>query len=175
MGVANLEEIRSFNDYIRKKLLKRVESCPPEMVTWKPAPDKWSVAEHVEHLARAEEIYIHWLSHLVAEGRAKGLTGAPQTVDAVPPLTEAAAGPMEAPPEMEPQGRPLAESLERLAASRAEIDQFYGQLAVLQTDELTIPFRTVRLNAAQVMHLIGLHELRHERHLAGLLEAWGTR
>lgn len=175
MGVANLEEVRSFNDYIRTKLLKRVGACPPAMVAWKPAPDKWSVAEHVDHLARSEEVYVQWLSQLAAEGRARGLTGEPKRVDAVPPLTEVAGGPMEAPPEMEPQGRPLAESLERLATSRAAIDQLYHQLAVLDTDQLTVPFRTTRLNAAQVMHLVGLHELRHERHLAGLLEAWGSR
>ncbi|MFZ5817563.1 MAG: DinB family protein [Bacillota bacterium] len=174
MGVQTLADIRSFNDYIRSKLLKRVASLPPEMLTWRPAPERWSAAEHVEHLALAEEVYIRWLTRLVQEGRERGLAGQPKTVDAIPELLKLTDR-LEAPAEMVPEGRPVEESLARLTASREQINRFYGQLAELETDQITVPFRTVRLNAAQLMHLVGIHEHRHERHLGALAEAWGSR
>lgn len=175
MGVSNLADVRSFNDYIRTKLVKRVASCPPQMIEWRPAPNKWSVSEHVEHLARAEQIFVHWISHLAGEGQAKGLTGRPQQVDAIPPLMALGDAPLAASGEMLPQGRPLEESLARLEMSRAELNQLYDRLGLLDTDHLTRPFLTMELNAAQLMHLVGLHELRHERHLANLVEAWQVR
>lgn len=175
MGVSNLADVRSFNDYIRTKLVKRVASCPPQMIEWRPGPNKWSVSEHVEHLARAEQIFVHWISHLAGEGQAKGLTGRPQQVDAIPPLMALGDAPLAASGEMLPQGRPLEESLARLEMSRAELNQLYDRLGLLDTDHLTRPFLTMELNAAQLMHLVGLHELRHERHLANLVEAWQVR
>lgn len=175
MGVNSLEDIRSFNDYVRQKLLKRVESCPEEMRNWRPSPDKWSVSQQVEHLALAEEAYVRWITGLVEEGRRRGLTGQPRTVDAVPTLIQLGDGPLEAPAEMLPQGRDLAESLHRLEASRQQLNTLYAQLAGLETDQLTLRFRSLQLNAAQVMHLVGLHELRHEKQIAGLLEAFNAR
>lgn len=178
MPVQNLADVQSFLAYARKKVLKRVESCPPELLTWRPAPGKWSVLEHLEHLAYSERNLTDRARELAAELRRRGLTApadAPRTVDATPAL--AAAGALTrtfaAPDFSQPQGKPLEEVLRMLGESRAGAEAVLQELADLDTDRLEAPHLSgASFNAVQFLHFIGLHEWLHEGHMAKNVQAW---
>jgi hypothetical protein len=46
-----------------------------EAFNWRPAPDRWSVAECLDHLNRAGRLLLPKLDDAIAQGRAGGLTG----------------------------------------------------------------------------------------------------
>ena len=54
-------------------LERAVESVPRERRTAKPAPDRWSVAEILEHIALVEERLVKLFASKVSEARAAGL------------------------------------------------------------------------------------------------------
>lgn len=178
MPVSNLADVQSFNEYARRKVLKRVESCPPELLVWRPAPDRWSILEHLEHLTYSELFLTAEARRLAAELRRRGHTApadAPRSVDATPAL--AAVGALTrafvAPEYSQPRGKSKEEVLTMLAASRAESLAVLQELAELDTDRLTAPHLSgADFNAVQFVHFIGLHEWLHEGHMAKNAAAW---
>lgn len=42
---------------------------------WRPAPGRWSIAECLRHLIAADSLYLVKMDQMIAEARAKGLTG----------------------------------------------------------------------------------------------------
>lgn len=47
----------------------------PRQFWWRPAPDRWSVAECLDHLVLADEAYLAVIDRAIAEGRRRGLAG----------------------------------------------------------------------------------------------------
>jgi uncharacterized damage-inducible protein DinB len=47
-----LAEIAQHNARMREQLVSLVVSASPELRAWRPAPEKWSIQEHLEHLVR---------------------------------------------------------------------------------------------------------------------------
>lgn len=51
------------------------EGLSPEQLRWKPAPDRWSVAECLDHLVRTGEVYLDAFDETIEERRREGLVG----------------------------------------------------------------------------------------------------
>jgi hypothetical protein len=66
-------EVLAHLDEQRAALREAIESVPPELRTRRPAVDRWSVAEVIEHLATVEARIATLLARLLEEGRARGL------------------------------------------------------------------------------------------------------
>lgn len=44
-----------------------LSDLPPELLSWKPAPDRWSISEVLEHLAALEQVYAERATRMLAE------------------------------------------------------------------------------------------------------------
>lgn len=173
------EELRTFLAESRARLLATVEAAPTELLTRRPAPERWSPLEVVEHVALAEEWFVQIVGGLVEEGRQKGLrytAGTPRNMDALAALNEQVdlRKPMKAAEFVEPTGSAsLTDLRDRLERSRQGLLDLFPALDELDTDQLkcrhlTQPFE---LNAYQWAHLSGLHDRQHTRQIRQALEA----
>ncbi|MEP6692108.1 MAG: DinB family protein, partial [Gemmatimonadaceae bacterium] len=81
--------IQEVLDYItaeRTVLRAAVDGVPRDRRQHRPAPERWSVAEVLEHLAVVESRVAHLFAMLLAEARANGLAADPETSPVVPTL-----------------------------------------------------------------------------------------
>jgi len=67
------EELLRHLDVNRIALREAVDAIPPDLHETRPGPDRWSVAEVLEHLDRAERRLTHLFTTRLAEARAAGL------------------------------------------------------------------------------------------------------
>jgi hypothetical protein len=56
------------------ELERLVEPLSQAQLDWRPAPDRWSVGEHLMHLAVANAPYIGRMKQVIERARARGLT-----------------------------------------------------------------------------------------------------
>jgi DinB family protein len=78
--------IRELIDYLadhRRQLHEAVASVPPSLRERKPAPDRWSVAEVVEHVSLVEQRVAALLTRKVTDARASGAGPDPDTSSVV--------------------------------------------------------------------------------------------
>lgn len=175
MAVERFEDLRPYLARVREKVWEAAAACPPDRLRQRPAPDAWSVLEHVEHLALSEPYLVTVIEDLVRQGRAAGLSrtpDTPRTVNALPVLAPAAGQKFQAPPYAQPRGEDDLPGLRaRLDASRARLLAALEAMEPLDTDRLLArhPFGW-KLNAAQWAHFVGIHESLHTRHIRNILE-----
>lgn len=74
-----IEELLEYLAEHRRALHEAVASVPPSLRERKPAPDRWSVAEVVEHLSLVEHRVAALLARQVAAARANGAGPDPDT------------------------------------------------------------------------------------------------
>jgi len=105
-------------DGVRERLIGAVAGLSPAQADFKPSPDAWSVAGIVEHLATVEDFVIMRLEKM-AFGPDHGNFKDSDVVlfDQVADRTER----FQAPERVQPTGKPLGVSLERLTATRKKI------------------------------------------------------
>lgn len=178
MPLERLTDVASYIEHARSKIVARAEGCDPEVLTWQPAPGRWSVLEHLEHIGLAEKEFVRRARILARKARAEGRLvepGSPRQVDARPALAPLAGKRGEAPESMIPEGRTLTEVKALLAETRADALKLLQELEEVDTDQIRFDFRGCEINLAQFMHTIGLHELGHERLMQANLEAWANR
>lgn len=179
MPVQTLDDVTRYCAHQRTKLIQRVESATPPQRAWRPAPDRWTLLEHVEHIA----LSVVWLTEvfegLVAKARHEGLTAGPATprqADAIPALVAAGniGKKFVAPAVSQPTGRTFEESLALMEQWQPRLMACVAALPELDTDQITWyhPIADVTLNLAQLWHFIGLHEGLHAQHVLTNLEAW---
>jgi len=153
----------------QKEFLAAVENLSQEAWTYKPAPDRWSVAEVSEHIMLAEETLF---------GMAQKALGAP----ANPEAETRTAGKTEflervmvdrsrraqAPESVKPLGLARAEILDRYQGSRARTMKFIeATTAGLKAHTADHPFPVFgTLNAYQWILYIPLHNIRHNQQIA---------
>jgi len=70
---ARIKELFDYLDVRREELRVAVESIPEAQRELQPAPDRWSVAGVIEHLALLETRLIGMFKKRIAEGRAAGV------------------------------------------------------------------------------------------------------
>lgn len=146
---------------------------------WRPSPEAWSVAECLDHLATANDVYLDAMrppaERALASGRMRrgparpGLVGRWFVRMLEPPVTRRGRAPRAIRPRPSP---PLADAFERFLASheatRLFLDRFGGiDLAGLRFPNPFVP--GVRFSLATGLHVIAAHDRRH------LWQAWNVR
>lgn len=173
------QEFLAFLADSRARLLAVVEGAAPELLTRRPAPERWSALEVVEHLALTEPWFLQVASDLAEDGRRKGLwynEGQPRSTDSVAALMQQidVRQPLVAMESVRPTGSvALPDLLERLGRSRQGLLDLLPVLDELDTDQLRFrhPTAGFELTAYEWVHLAGAHERQHTRQIRKALEA----
>jgi hypothetical protein len=133
---------------------------------WKPAPDRWSVAETLEHITLAEDLFFQMITEKVMKGPAGATDRDVSKVDAgilamIPDRSHKA----QAPPELVPTGKwTPEEALDHFLKSRAKMIEFMKTTPDLREhvadSELGKP-----LDAYQWMLFDSAHSERHDKQI----------
>ncbi len=149
--------------------------------SWRAAPDTWSVAECLDHVATANRVYLHAMrpvaDRAVKDGRRRrgparpGLVGSWFVRTLEPPVNPRMRG--KAPRAIQPrQSPPLDDALRAFLASQDEVCAFLRTFADIDLAGVRFPnpfIRGVRFSLATGLHVIAAHERRH------LWQAWRVR
>lgn len=159
-------ELLAFLDQQRQILRSAYESVPAPMRDRAPAPDAWSVANIIEHLAMVERRFADRLSSRIAEAQADGLDRETSTAPIVPtfnlaPLTDRS-NRLTAPPPVHPSGVSADAAWQALEDATAAL-----RAAILQGDGLALGTITMahpvfgQLPLYHYIAVAGAHECRH--------------
>ena len=161
---------------VRAEILGEAEGLSQAQADWKPSAQDWSVGEVVHHLILAEVATGKLTTKLTREAEAAGApAGFPADMSAFPPFP-AMPGPgaANAPEVVWPEaGRPIAELLATMRATRARSRQSIEKLASLDPRPLKFKhFRFGELDLAQWWQLQAHHD---GIHLVQIREIKGAR
>ena len=154
-------------DAQRAALRSAVDRVPAARRRERPASEKWSVAEVLEHLVLVERRFTDWLGNAIAEACARGLDAeregrAPLSAE-VEALQRDRSKPRTAPPPVMPKGemddQAAWDALERARAGlRATVTDADG----LALSQVTVSHPTFGvLSVYQWVEFVAVHEGRH--------------
>jgi hypothetical protein len=163
MDFRSVPEIYEHIDRTRARLLSAVEGLSEEQQGYTPAPDRWSVAELVEHLSIVEGNVAGLLGKLVGKAEESGAAAEefdPVSIEEFVERTRAVK--LEAPERIRPTGLPLADSLARLRDSRAALHALRPRIERADGRALRFPHPAWGpLDLYQWLLFVGAHEDRH--------------
>ena len=172
------EELLRHLDATRATLHTTVDAIPASIRETRPAPDRWSVAEVLEHLARVEEQLARLLSAKLAEAKANGLLGPEvETSPVVGTLDEARVldrgQRITANDRVLPRGElDCAAARASLEGSRAGVRELVAAYDGLALSAFTLPHPALGvLDGYQWLAFIGTHEVRHANQIREIGEA----
>lgn len=166
-----IHEVLEFLDTTRVAVSDAVEQVAPERRDTRPAPDRWSVGEVLDHLAIIERRIARLLARRIEAARAAGLGPEWETSPVLDTLDSQRirdrSQRVEAPEAFRPQsGSDAASAWTALQESRADL-----RAAILGGDGLALSEMTQEhpvlgmINLYQWMIFVGAHETRHEGQL----------
>jgi DinB superfamily len=166
MDYNSVAEIYDEIEATRSNLLQSVEDLSEEQQTFRPSPERWSVAEIIEHLSIVEGSVVRLVGSLLKKGesgghvRIDGAHFAPVSIaDAV---EQTRSRRLDAPENSRPAGSPLADSLVSLRDSRAALRSFRPRVERLDGTLLCFPHPVWGpINLYQWLLFVGAHEQRH--------------
>lgn len=167
-------------DRTRARLFEAVEALTDEQHGFRPAPDRWSVAQLCDHLSIIEGNVVKLLGKVLAKAEESGAAprdGAPFAPVSIDEFVERTRGvKLEAPETVRPaDARPLAESLAALRDSRAALHALRPRLESLDAHALRFPHPTWGpLNLYQWLLFLGAHEGRHLAQIEALKETMNS-
>jgi hypothetical protein len=175
MTYNSVAEIFDDIDAARARLLRCVESLSDEQQSFRPAPEKWSAAEIVEHLSIIERRVTKLIAALLDEAEAGGRprdAAAPFAPVSVAEFVEQSrAQKFNAPENARPEGLPLADSLSNLRDSRAALQALRPRVERVDGSDTRFPHPAWGpLNLYQWVAFVGAHEARHLAQIEALKE-----
>ncbi len=176
MEFHTVSEILAAIDDTRSKLVSKVVVLTDDHANFQSAPEKWSAAYLVEHLAKTEESLLRVIEKLLAKAEAENI---PATGRIEPPVSfpehvvKASGQKFTAPEFIKPEGTTsVSESLARLEKSRLALRDLQPRLEKVDSSNAVYPHPAFGpLNLYQWLAFIGLHEGRHLRQIADNLDA----
>lgn len=143
-----------------------VEAIPREQRGVKPAPDKWSVADVLEHLSIVETNIAKLIAKRVAEGRAAGVGPERETRTVLWTLDSARVldrrERIEAADPVQPRGLDADAAMAALSKAQAAIREAVIAADGLALGEITHPHRVFGpLDMYQWIAFTATHEMRH--------------
>lgn len=163
-----LDELFTRLDTERDALRAAIASVPPERRNLRPAPDRWSVAEILEHLTLVEHGLAGALSQTLAEARAAGTVGRERDTSPVLPTFDFAvildrSRRIEAPARLLPPGARDADAAwAALVAARAGFKTAMTAGDGLALGDVTYPHRFLGpLSIYGWLAFVAAHEARH--------------
>ena len=170
-------QFRQWLDESEKTLMELIEGVEAEAWTWKPAPDRWSVAECTEHIVKSEAaLFESAKAALAGEPDPEWASKTAGKVDFIARVMPDRSGRAQAPQEIRPTGGVSKEELIAMfRAQRAELEKLIGDESLelkRYTQEHPFPvFGT--LNAHQWLIYVPLHTIRHSKQIREVQETPG--
>jgi uncharacterized damage-inducible protein DinB len=171
----SVAEIFEDIDRARGRLLQAVEHLGEGRETFRPATERWSVAEVIEHLSAVERRMLGLLNALLQKAEA---AAPPHAADApFAPVTiaefveQSRKEKYTAPENIRPGGAPLADSLAALRDSRAALHALRPRVEQVDGANTHFPHPAWGpLNLYQWLAFVGAHESRHLAQIEALKE-----
>lgn len=176
MNSALAESLATLED-AWKALRAAVDTVPGERRAQRPAEDRWSVNEILEHLWMVEKRFAAIISLRISEARAAGLGAEQSTRQPLPSnlqrMLNDRANRRTAPEAVQPTGTMDHDAawaeLERVRAGLRDTVAAADGLALSTVTHNHPVFGT--LNVYQLMDFIAGHEMRHAKQIKGIAEA----
>jgi hypothetical protein len=162
-----IQEVLAVLDHTRDSLKDTIAGIPADKQTLRPAPDRWSVAEVVEHLSIVETRIAKMVSEKIDAARQGGLGPETESTPVAPMLDINGvidrSKPITASEASQPRGGVSAtDSLNVLTERRAALRQAVTAADGLALGTLDIPHaRLGSLNVYQWLLFLAGHEARH--------------
>jgi hypothetical protein len=176
MTYHSVEEIFADIEGTRGRLVRSVEGLGEGQENFRTAPDRWSIADIVEHLSVTEQQSLRLFNSLVRraedEGRVRADDAPFAPVTIAEQVERTRAEKYTAPEGVRPAGGvPLADSLARLRDSRAALHALRPRIERLDCADSRFPHPIFGLiNLYQWLAFIGAHEARHLAQIEALKE-----
>ena len=186
MSYNSVAEIYEAIDESRSQLLASVESLGGGQDAFRPGPDRWSIAEIIEHLSLVEGQIARLFHVMLSKAEAAGATRAEDEAAAA---TASFAAPvsiehflealrekkLQSPDGARPGGQlSLADALARLHDSRAALHSLRPRLERIDGTALRYPHPAAGpINAYQWLLFVGSHEDRHRLQIEALKQSPG--
>jgi uncharacterized damage-inducible protein DinB len=175
------EELLRHLDATRVTLYTTVDAVPGSIRETRPAPDRWSVTEVLEHLARVEEQLTRLLTMKLSEARTNGLLE-PELETSSVVVTLDRAHVLDRGRRVMTSDRLLPRGEMDSEAARAALDRSRAALRELVTayDGLSLVAFTFPhpvlgvINGYQWLAFIGMHEVRHANQIREIAESLGV-
>ena len=164
-------------DQVRSELRAVVDRVPEQLRGQRPAEDRWSVDEILEHLCLVERRFAAIIAMRIGEARSAGLGPEQNAREPLPAnlrqMLRDRANRRNAPEAVRPTGtvdhRAALAELERI---RGELRATVGAVEGLALSTVTHTHPTFgTMNVYQLMDFIAGHELRHTHQIAGIADA----
>ena len=172
----SIEEIFGALDATRARLTASVEGLGEGQEHFRPAPERWSIADIFEHLAIAEASSVKLFDRLLQKAEAEGCTRAEgdpfAPVSIVEQATPFRGQKFQSPEQIRPTGEvPLAASLASLDQSLEQIRALRPRLERADCAEQRVPHPIFGpLNLYQWLVFTAAHEERHLAQINALKE-----
>jgi uncharacterized damage-inducible protein DinB len=181
MDFNSVSEIFDHIDGTRERLLRAVEGLNDEQQGFRPAPDRWSVAQLCEHLSIVEGNVARLLSKVLGKAeesgapRADGVAFAPVSIEEFVERTRDVK--LDAPESVRPgDERPLADSLAALEGSRSALHALRPRIERADGHALRFPHPAWGpLNLYQWLLFVAAHESRHLAQIEALKEMMNAK
>ncbi len=170
----SLEELRARLTADLDALREAIAGFDQEKADWRPAPERWSVGEVLDHLVLSNRAFARAVRALVQRGRREGLVAVEGTRRSWPRLRGIAdvraSGPVVNPDSVTPAyGRPIETLRRELIASHEAVMELLPQLSGLDFASLVLPHPLgFELNLFQWADTAGAHERRHLAQIAAI-------
>ncbi|MDD5544111.1 MAG: DinB family protein [Acidobacteriia bacterium] len=175
-----LSELSEYLSETRSALFRSVADVSPEMASFRPEPEAWSVAEIMDHLCRVERGTNILLKRFVEQARTAGLNQEDATASVLSSLDsfQVVEAPVraKAPDRVRPAPHvPVAESVERLEQSRHELLRVLDEAEGLALSQVSFDHVFLgKLNGYQWILVLGQHEARHTRQIQRTKGQWSA-
>lgn len=171
----SIAEIFDALDATRARLTASVEGLGRGQENFRPAPERWSIADIVEHLAAAEASSLRLFNKLLQkaeqEGRARAAGDPFAPVSIAEHVARSLTEKYQAPEHIRPHGTPLADSLASLRDSLAAIHALRPRLERADCADQRFPHPAFGpINLYQWLAFTAAHEERHLAQINALKE-----
>lgn len=175
MTYNSIAEIYDALEETRARLSSAVEGLSAEQETFKPAPDRWSIAELVEHIAASERQLAGLFEKMLVRAEKDGRTreeGAAFSPVSLARFAEQSRAKFDAPEIIRPAGDvPVSASLARLNESSAAIRGMRARFEHLDCRALRFPHPAFGpLDLYEWLAFVAAHESRHTSQIEKLKE-----
>jgi DinB superfamily len=176
MDYNSVAEIFDDIDATRARLFRSVEGLSAAEQVFRPAPEKWSAAEVMEHLALVERRVARLIASLLEKAEAAGparVSDEPFAPVSIAEFVEQTrAQKLEAPDSARPAGAPLDASLSALRDSRSALRALRPRVERADCASARFPHPVWGpLNLYQWLLFLGAHDARHLAQIEALKEA----
>jgi hypothetical protein len=168
-------------DAVERDTRALLEGLGEALGTWRAAPETWTVAECLDHLATGNRVYLEAMrppaERAAAAGRSRrgparpGLLGGWFVRSLEPPVRPLRK--LRAPRTIRPRvSPPLADAAAQFLTSQDDVRAFLRQFAAIDLAGVMFPnpfIRGIRFSLATGLHVLASHQRRH------LWQAWNVR